>query len=133
MQQLALRTLVARIDQRRTRSDRQAAALAVEDVGEHGPGAEYLDLAGESRSLVEPLEHGDVGIRAVFVGIEARIGHSGRHLVVAGIGEPHRIRDMRNAARLLVAEELPLLRNGAPPVSYTHLRAHETPEHLVCR
>src|SRR5678816_3798944 len=22
---------------------------------------------------------------------------------------------------------------GADPVSYTHLRAHETPEHLVCR
>src|SRR5678815_4757456 len=24
-------------------------------------------------------------------------------------------------------------RNGLAPVSYTHLRAHETPEHLVCR
>src|SRR5678816_1268109 len=24
-------------------------------------------------------------------------------------------------------------RTGATPVSYTHLRAHETPEHLVCR
>src|SRR5678815_543194 len=23
--------------------------------------------------------------------------------------------------------------NGPTPVSYTHLRAHETPEHLVCR
>src|SRR5674536_386596 len=23
--------------------------------------------------------------------------------------------------------------NGLRPVSYTHLRAHETPEHLVCR
>ena len=23
--------------------------------------------------------------------------------------------------------------DGAKPVSYTHLRAHETPEHLVCR
>ena len=23
--------------------------------------------------------------------------------------------------------------NGTSPVSYTHLRAHETPEHLVCR
>ena len=28
-----------------------------------------------------------------------------------------------------------LLKNGEvyAPVSYTHLRAHETPEHLVCR
>src|SRR5674536_388144 len=24
-------------------------------------------------------------------------------------------------------------RGWPPPVSYTHLRAHETPEHLVCR
>src|SRR5674536_369551 len=24
-------------------------------------------------------------------------------------------------------------RTGPQPVSYTHLRAHETPEHLVCR
>src|SRR5678815_1208073 len=24
-------------------------------------------------------------------------------------------------------------RRGTEPVSYTHLRAHETPEHLVCR
>src|SRR5678816_4239609 len=39
-----------------------------------------------------------------------------------------------------LAEREPLLR-GSPeirlmsvvPVSYTHLRAHETPEHLVCR
>src|SRR5674536_164211 len=30
---------------------------------------------------------------------------------------------------------IPGLREGddSPPVSYTHLRAHETPEHLVCR
>eukprot|EP00658_Telonema_sp_P-2_P055300 TRINITY_DN43964_c0_g1_i1.p1 TRINITY_DN43964_c0_g1~~TRINITY_DN43964_c0_g1_i1.p1 ORF type:complete len:235 (+),score=39.71 TRINITY_DN43964_c0_g1_i1:124-828(+) len=29
--------------------------------------------------------------------------------------------------------DLPLDRVPSPPVSYTHLRAHETPEHLVCR
>src|SRR5678816_2496766 len=28
---------------------------------------------------------------------------------------------------------LPPGRSRLPPVSYTHLRAHETPEHLVCR
>src|SRR5678816_2624269 len=27
----------------------------------------------------------------------------------------------------------PIVLGGAWPVSYTHLRAHETPEHLVCR
>src|SRR5678816_2607915 len=31
------------------------------------------------------------------------------------------------------AVELWKYRNPAVPVSYTHLRAHETPEHLVCR
>ena len=25
------------------------------------------------------------------------------------------------------------MQRGVQPVSYTHLRAHETPEHLVCR
>src|SRR5665254_26996 len=33
--------------------------------------------------------------------------------------------------RRLAGRALRLL--GAIPVSYTHLRAHETPEHLVCR
>ena len=27
----------------------------------------------------------------------------------------------------------PLIEGASVPVSYTHLRAHETPEHLVCR
>src|SRR5674536_111515 len=34
------------------------------------------------------------------------------------------------------APAMPLARGHSPPfcpVSYTHLRAHETPEHLVCR
>src|SRR5678816_4767077 len=34
-------------------------------------------------------------------------------------------------AALLWSEERLLV--GVPSVSYTHLRAHETPEHLVCR
>src|SRR5678816_3110415 len=38
-------------------------------------------------------------------------------------------RPLRNAPRLA-----PLITAiGMSPVSYTHLRAHETPEHLVCR
>eukprot|EP00658_Telonema_sp_P-2_P064677 TRINITY_DN53841_c0_g1_i1.p3 TRINITY_DN53841_c0_g1~~TRINITY_DN53841_c0_g1_i1.p3 ORF type:complete len:134 (-),score=20.13 TRINITY_DN53841_c0_g1_i1:83-484(-) len=35
----------------------------------------------------------------------------------------------RHAVRCLV----PVLATRVAPVSYTHLRAHETPEHLVCR
>src|SRR5678816_2285300 len=33
----------------------------------------------------------------------------------------------------MVATTVGLLTIGLPTVSYTHLRAHETPEHLVCR
>src|SRR5678815_5398186 len=33
----------------------------------------------------------------------------------------------------LWADELVVTVPKMPPVSYTHLRAHETPEHLVCR
>src|SRR5678816_4615979 len=33
--------------------------------------------------------------------------------------------DLMERARMVLA--------GTPAVSYTHLRAHETPEHLVCR
>src|SRR5674536_368427 len=32
-----------------------------------------------------------------------------------------------------VGGELPRIVENKYPVSYTHLRAHETPEHLVCR
>src|SRR5678816_3829861 len=40
-------------------------------------------------------------------------------------------KDFRSSTRQL---ELRCLDHQAsPPVSYTHLRAHETPEHLVCR
>src|SRR5678815_6037049 len=37
----------------------------------------------------------------------------------------------RAAGRVTRATEIET--KGEPPVSYTHLRAHETPEHLVCR
>src|SRR5678815_4571266 len=39
------------------------------------------------------------------------------------------------ASSLLMCPGTPLVNRGVHtyPVSYTHLRAHETPEHLVCR
>ena len=33
----------------------------------------------------------------------------------------------------LAEQTISLFNAGYDPVSYTHLRAHETPEHLVCR
>eukprot|EP00658_Telonema_sp_P-2_P025047 TRINITY_DN20087_c0_g1_i1.p1 TRINITY_DN20087_c0_g1~~TRINITY_DN20087_c0_g1_i1.p1 ORF type:complete len:116 (+),score=17.27 TRINITY_DN20087_c0_g1_i1:475-822(+) len=40
-----------------------------------------------------------------------------------------------NSLRYLVFTDRPFRRvfDSSLPVSYTHLRAHETPEHLVCR
>src|SRR5678816_908747 len=38
-----------------------------------------------------------------------------------------------NLIDLLQIDETGSSERNATPVSYTHLRAHETPEHLVCR
>src|SRR5678815_2735685 len=37
---------------------------------------------------------------------------------------------LHHEARGMVRESLELIRDYSTPVSYTHLRAHETPEHL---
>eukprot|EP00658_Telonema_sp_P-2_P081486 TRINITY_DN8363_c0_g1_i1.p1 TRINITY_DN8363_c0_g1~~TRINITY_DN8363_c0_g1_i1.p1 ORF type:complete len:354 (-),score=82.49 TRINITY_DN8363_c0_g1_i1:92-1153(-) len=38
-----------------------------------------------------------------------------------------------DAERVCLSDQTLALKNSAKAVSYTHLRAHETPEHLVCR
>ena len=40
-----------------------------------------------------------------------------------------RIRELRDISGITTGD----LAQKLGPVSYTHLRAHETPEHLVCR
>src|SRR5678816_2966713 len=63
-------------------------------------------------------------------GIELAIGPAGLDTngpwgIHAGQTDPHPIKDgLEEAARRIA---------GSKAVSYTHLRAHETPEHLVCR
>src|SRR5674536_180164 len=44
-------------------------------------------------------------------------------------GTRHDVFRRGSGPAVLVTSEIP----GITPVSYTHLRAHETPEHLVCR
>src|SRR5678815_3903244 len=58
--------------------------------------------------------------------IRQRTDHLGSLLV----GD-HMQRALDSAA--LQAEQERLVSQWPQPVSYTHLRAHETPEHLVCR
>src|SRR5678816_3627144 len=96
-----------------------AVTLALELVGE----AEADGRAGRARcdrvhfrprtdEHVRP-EDLNLPIRHMIVrGLHADegLGPAGLHLAVGGEG-----------------------RLGPGPVSYTHLRAHETPEHLVCR
>src|SRR5678815_2288288 len=57
---------------------------------------------------------------------------------VGSVNRPgHLYEEHRAHTPALVRDLSPRRRDGADvaddPVSYTHLRAHETPEHLVCR
>src|SRR6185503_15837326 len=93
---------------------RQLAACAVEDVRERRPRAEDLDLSLKARPRVEPLEHTHVRIGPELIRIDARIEDARRHLVVAGIREPERVRDARDTAARAVAVGLALRRHRLP-------------------
>src|SRR5678816_4799991 len=71
-----------------------------------------------TRSLVDPL----LSMAVVVVPIEFR----------EGTGRLRRTGLSRHAPRCLSKTRVPRRRTSVA-VSYTHLRAHETPEHLVCR
>ena len=66
---------------------RDAAALDVDDRVEHVPRPERGDLAFEAPPAAEPFEDGDVGVGDLVVGVDAGVGESAEHLVVAGIAE----------------------------------------------
>src|SRR5678816_4565781 len=75
--------------------------------------------------------------------VEAKDDGADRDLDVGELHRAPRHRTMNIGERdarigLLVARRAHPVRQSpvvdvVPPVSYTHLRAHETPEHLVCR
>src|SRR5678815_4526350 len=67
------------------------------------------------QGIETPLESGDL------VGV-------GRGKVVLLRGVLRKVIELDAGRKRRVPNELPIT-----PVSYTHLRAHETPEHLVCR
>src|SRR5678815_5910870 len=64
-------------------------------------------------------------------------GRSVQYCTTIHIGRESYRPALSDSSRLIVSErsrlhQLPCLEHNIP-VSYTHLRAHETPEHLVCR
>src|SRR5688500_7266608 len=84
-QRRLLRTRVQWLLSRRVHGD--AAAPAIEDVLERIPGSHGSDPALKVALPVQPLEHGDVGVRAIAVPVDARVRVSLQQLVVTGIGE----------------------------------------------
>eukprot|EP00658_Telonema_sp_P-2_P068225 TRINITY_DN57170_c0_g1_i1.p1 TRINITY_DN57170_c0_g1~~TRINITY_DN57170_c0_g1_i1.p1 ORF type:complete len:151 (+),score=19.80 TRINITY_DN57170_c0_g1_i1:630-1082(+) len=75
-----------------------------------------------------------LGVRRVvtwFVRSTGMLNCSAIHLSVAACFTKMSCRFMMEQSCFLV--ELAMESTTTSPVSYTHLRAHETPEHLVCR
>src|SRR5678816_4282261 len=95
--------------------------------------AKLLARAGVAsrREVERMIADGRVALNGVKVETPATILPHLRGVTVDGNpvarAEPTRLYRFHKPAGLITAERDP----GA--VSYTHLRAHETPEHLVCR
>src|SRR5678816_1628510 len=70
----------------------------------------------------------DPGIRLREIGEAIGITERAAHRIVVELAEAGYISRKRNGRRNQYT-----IKPHLPPVSYTHLRAHETPEHLVCR
>ena len=114
VEQLLARARRAPIGRIPTRLHRKVAPTHVEDVLERPPGGIYRDVPVKLRQAVQPLEYGEVGIRAEFVRVDARVRVPGEHLVVARIGEGQAVGDAGNAALGLVAENLAAHGDRAP-------------------
>src|SRR5678816_3754515 len=88
-----------------------------------GPGLAKAALAakvdGEIRDITRPFE-GDVSLALITSRDEAEALELVRH-------------DYAHVLAEAVQNLFPGTQITFGPVSYTHLRAHETPEHLVCR
>src|SRR5678816_3932786 len=78
------------------------------------------------------LTYGEVAAEAVPVsalGPHARRPSDGHELFIACV---HRAAHHAGDERLIWLYDIHLMTERLGSVSYTHLRAHETPEHLVC-
>ena len=87
--------------------------------------AAYLRAMHKAVQMFEsPYVPRDTGIRKEFN--DAR----GKHFLTHWATQ---VNDFFKGVHCDMVARLDMTRAGLGPVSYTHLRAHETPEHLVCR
>src|ERR1700674_4855640 len=92
----------------------EVTAGRIEDFSVSMPTPEDRYLAGQVRALIEPFEYVQIRVGTLFVFADSRIGVTGRHLAVSGIGSAVRIRHLSDAAEPLIAEYLPLLGHHVP-------------------
>src|SRR5678815_1721618 len=86
-------------------------------------------LGSMYRDSTATLDERDRAVGAILIG-EALIASCERAQVIGDAHGPSAWRAIRDAH-----DDFPEIWHSLDraPVSYTHLRAHETPEHLVCR
>ena len=90
------------------------AASAIEDVGEFVPRSEYRYAICEAWAGAEPFEDGYVRIGTCVVAIDARIGMTRDHLVVARIRELESVGDIGVAVIVSISEDLAFCRDDTP-------------------
>src|SRR5271155_4277531 len=92
----------------------QVASLFIEDVRESAPGGIRRNAPAKFGESIQPFENSAIRIRTEFVAVDARVGKSCEHFVVAGIGKCQAICDARNTSLLLVSEDLAVADDRAP-------------------
>jgi len=92
-----------------------------------GKQADFAEIMGWSPQYLNRLTKGEsgIGIRPIVALLEKFPELNARWLL---LGEGAMITSAADEVRKRLAQLLEI-----ETVSYTHLRAHETPEHLVCR
>src|SRR5678815_575671 len=117
-----------RLDQ--ARHPRRSSAHDAREELVDGPAARLPGRAlrrparGERAGILESPGRAVRALRLRRRCVGHRVGALGHAHLVHRVAHPFRRHGQRRGRRI---------RTGLAPVSYTHLRAHETPEHLVCR
>src|SRR5678816_2699598 len=113
---------------------RQAVAQEAKQGG--GRGGRRGMMGGDSGRGLQPLDGGKIGNTGAMKITDIKtflVGAGGRNWVYVKIVTDQGIHGIGEAYSAGPDEATVKVIEDFKPVSYTHLRAHETPEHLVCR